>query len=669
MSKHKTAMSSCAFLLVLLCGALGLYSLPCNAASSITTTDLYSFGVVSSDGQTPKAGLVLAGDGNFYGTTYSGGSNFDGTVYRITPQGAETVIHNFADGSIANDGISPTAALVNGPSGYLYGTTSGGGSAGVGTVFRVSTSGAVTILHSFGDGSVLNDGGVPLSRLWFYRDGNFYGTTQIGGAAQQGTVFRITPSGVVTILHSFGDGSITYDGSAPTADLVAATDLNFYGTTPFGGSANNGIAFRITPSGSFTKLHDFATDYPSVNDGVGPTSALTQGFNSLLYGVSPKGGTFNAGTVFSMTLSGTVNVLYNFDGAEFSTLGSAPKAALIKGADSNLYGTTSAGGANRQGIVFRISPSGELTTLHTFDTATDASDGATPLGALSQATNGTLYGTASQGGSQGLGSAFSISLVTPRFDFNGDGNSDLLWENSVTGDVETWDMDDTTTLTYGSSFAQVPNLDWRIVATPDINADGHPDLLWWNSSTGQLLVWTMDNTTALSYGKPFAQVKDTTWQPVAAGDFDGEGHWSLIWQNSKTGSILRWRMSGTVVTDYGSVFATVSPSYHVVAFTDFNGDGHSDLLFWNSQNGTVLRWLMDDTTVLSYGRVFAQVTDTNWHLVGAPDMNSDGHPDLLWENYQTGAITRWLMDDTTVVEFGAIFEQVADPSWRIVGMR
>ena len=150
-------------------------------------------------------------DGNFYGTTESGGSADEGTVFKITPQGTVTILHNFGDGSVTNDGMQPTSALIQGADGNFFGTTSGGGSATFGTAFKITPQGIVTILHSFQSAT---EGSSP-NGLVQGSDGNFYGTTTNGGSANQGTVFKITPQGTMTVLHTFGDGSVTNDGGGP----------------------------------------------------------------------------------------------------------------------------------------------------------------------------------------------------------------------------------------------------------------------------------------------------------------------------------------------------------------------------------------------------------------------------------------------------------------------
>jgi uncharacterized repeat protein (TIGR03803 family) len=209
-----------------------------------TLTILHSFGdgSVVNDGQSPYAALIQGLDGNFYGATPTGGSHNFGSVFRITPSGTVTILHSFLDGSVPHDGQSPYAGLILGPDGNFYGTTTFGGSRGFGSVFRITPSGAVTILHSFGD--VANDGAYPTGDLVLGPDGYFYGTTSFGGSTGNvdpygngyGAVFKMSPSGTVTILHSFGDGSVAGDGAGPQAGLVLGSDGNFYGTTIAGGS-------------------------------------------------------------------------------------------------------------------------------------------------------------------------------------------------------------------------------------------------------------------------------------------------------------------------------------------------------------------------------------------------------------------------------------------------
>jgi uncharacterized repeat protein (TIGR03803 family) len=196
--------------------------------------------VANGDGQTPYAGLIQGSDGNFYGTTYNGGSSGFGTVFRVTPSGTESIVYSFAGGS--GDGEHPYAGVIQGNDGNLYGTTYQGGTGGYGTVFKLTLSGTETVLHSFAGGS--SDGANPAAGLTQGTDGNFYGATYVGGASNLGTVFKITPSGTETLLHTFAGGGS--DGANPQANLVQGTDGNLYGTTVAGGASADGTFFKIS---------------------------------------------------------------------------------------------------------------------------------------------------------------------------------------------------------------------------------------------------------------------------------------------------------------------------------------------------------------------------------------------------------------------------------------
>jgi uncharacterized repeat protein (TIGR03803 family) len=235
---------------------------------SDTLTTLYNFGQLPTSGRLPVGGLAQASDGNFYGTTAQGGTNSSGTLFKITPSGTLTTLHNFCSQSGCADGQGPGGPLVQGTDGNLYGTTSAGAntacSGGCGTVFKITTTGTLTTLHSFD----LTDGVDPNAGLIQATDGNFYGTTYSGGSNNSsyssgtcGTVFKITPAGTLTTLHTFD----YTDGAHPIAGLIQATDGNFYGTTGGGGNCNNfgggcGTVFRITATGKLTTLHSFRQD-------------------------------------------------------------------------------------------------------------------------------------------------------------------------------------------------------------------------------------------------------------------------------------------------------------------------------------------------------------------------------------------------------------------------
>jgi uncharacterized repeat protein (TIGR03803 family) len=368
---------------ILLCAATAV------ASSAQTFTTLVSFN--GTDGANPYyMSLVQGTDGNFYGTTSMGGANNYGTVFKVTSAGALTTLHSFNK----TDGAYPYAGLVQATNGNFYGTTNQGGANNSGTVFEVTSAGALTTLHSFGTPPLSLDGGGPFDRLIQATNGNFYGTTNGGGANATGTVFKITPGGTLTTLYSFCAQPNCTDGGNPYAGLVQATNGNFYGTTVNGGANGAGIVFKITPGGTLTTLHSFSTD------GV-PYAGLVQATNGDFYGTTVYGANGN-GMVFTITPGGTLTTLHNFNGTD----GSRPFARLVQATDGNFYGTTYQGGANGGGTVFKITPGGTLTTLHSFN----GTDGAGPFG-LVQATHGNFYGTTYSGGANSYyGTIFSLSV-------------------------------------------------------------------------------------------------------------------------------------------------------------------------------------------------------------------------------------------------------------------
>ncbi len=363
------------------------------ASPAQTLTTLHSFAGRPNDGADPYAGLVQGADGNFYGTTYFGGANNDGTVFRITPSGSVTILHSFA----GSDGREPTAGLIQASDGNFYGTTSSDGTGGSGgTVFKITPNGTLTTLATFN-----GQGGpeFPYAGLIQASDGNFYGTTTAGGTQHgNGTAFKITPNGTVTTLYSFA----CTEGCHPNGGLVQGSDGNFYGTTRDGGTNgfNYGTVFKITADGTLTLLHTFEG-----NDGGEPYAALIQAADGNFYGTTTGAGAHNAGTIFKITPSGSLTTLYSFcPGGYPCADGETPYGELVKATDGNFYGTTYVGGANNVGTIFQITPSGMLTTMHSFN----GGDGAGPEHGLVQATDGNFYGTTSTGGASGDGTVFRL---------------------------------------------------------------------------------------------------------------------------------------------------------------------------------------------------------------------------------------------------------------------
>ncbi|MGA7284417.1 MAG: choice-of-anchor tandem repeat GloVer-containing protein [Candidatus Cybelea sp.] len=351
-------------------------------------THLYSF-KGGADGAQPFAGLIEL-HGTLYGTTAYGGTGCSGTsgcgtVFESTPSGQETVLYRFQGGK---DGANPYAGLVD-ANGALYGTTAGGGagcsgSGGCGTVFKITTSGKETVLYSFKGAP---DGLAPIANLTVL-NGTLYGTTRAGGTGCSGssgcgTVFRITTSGKETVLYSFQGEEREKDGAIPLAGLTRLKGA-LYGTTVSGGHGNLGTVFKVTASGRVTVLYRFW------RNGYEPHAGLTN-VEGTLYGTTYHGGANLQGTVFEITTVGKERVVYNFKGGKD---GGAPDADLIE-LNGTLYGTTPLGGGRREnGTVFQISAAGTEHVIHAFERKRDGIDPQSKLIAVS----GALYGTTVGGG-------------------------------------------------------------------------------------------------------------------------------------------------------------------------------------------------------------------------------------------------------------------------------
>jgi uncharacterized repeat protein (TIGR03803 family) len=254
-------------------------------------TTLYHFCSLTgcADGELPYAPLVQATDGNFYGTTGYGGAHIWGTVFKITPSGKLTTLYSFCSESHCTDGQLPFAGVVQGVDGNLYGTTNFGGSYGYGTVFRITTGGKLTTLHSFDN----TDGAEPQAGLVQAPDGYFYGTSEAGGINGQGTVFRITANGTLTVLYSFCSQSNCTDGADPHAGLVLGSDGNFYGEASGGGESNSGTIFKITPDGVLATLYSFCSQ-SGCSDGADPWNLLVQATDGSFYSTTILGGASSA---------------------------------------------------------------------------------------------------------------------------------------------------------------------------------------------------------------------------------------------------------------------------------------------------------------------------------------------------------------------------------------
>jgi uncharacterized repeat protein (TIGR03803 family) len=271
-------------------------------------TTVYTFCAQSGcpDGAVPYGGIVRAPDGAFYGTTIMGGVygtvgglGSGGTVFKITPDGTLTTLYNFCAESNCADGNQPYTALVRASNGEFYGTTYTGGAYNQGTIFKITAGGTLTTLYSFCAQSGCPDGSLPSAALVQSANGDLFGTTYSGGADNDGTIFRITRGGTLTNLYSLCAKCPV--GANPTGNLIQATDGALYGTTSAGGDHRGGAIFKIAPDGALTALYSFCSQSKCA-DGLTPQAGLVQDTDGVLYGTTFMGGAYNYGTVFSLSV-------------------------------------------------------------------------------------------------------------------------------------------------------------------------------------------------------------------------------------------------------------------------------------------------------------------------------------------------------------------------------
>ena len=313
---------------------------------------LYSF-KGGTDGANPDSGVVLDGSGNIYGTTYLGGAANAGVVYKLTPAGQETLLYTFTGGA---DGANPYAGVTLDPAGNLYGTTYQGGSANLGVVYELSAGGQETVLHSF-TGSP--DGANPYAGVISDGAGNFFGTTYGGGSNNTGSVYKLVSSGEVTVLHSFP--SQNGGGAAPYSGVVRDSNGNLYGTT----GSTPGAVYELSAAGSFTLVHSFGGSGVDPTD---PRWGVVLDSAGDLYGTTEHGGTAGVGVVYKLDAAGGLKVLYQFPGGQQSgAYANFPNAGVVLDSEGNIYGTTPYGGV--EGMIFMLNPSGRETTLYDFEGA------------------------------------------------------------------------------------------------------------------------------------------------------------------------------------------------------------------------------------------------------------------------------------------------------------
>ena len=348
-------------------------------------TTLYTFNG-KADGATPgEGGLTPDGAGDFYGVTADGGTLGFGVIYKFDAAGGETVAYNFAD---VFDGAHPQGDLAIDASGDVYGTSSQGGMAygggtGEGVIFQYGGSAGASSFYELYTFTGGNDGGTPKSGVIRDASGTLYGTTSQGGTDGQGVVYKL-PDGGMVVLHSFTGGA---DGGVPVAGVIMDQTGNLYGTTTQGGTDGYGVVYAVSSAGQETVLHSFAGG----TDGAEPVAGVVRDAAGNLYGTTTAGGAGGFGVVYKVDPAKVETVLYTFTGG---LDGAKPLGGVIITPTGNLFGTTSGGGADGKGVVYKLDTAGVETVLYSFT----GSDGATPVASLVIDASGNLYGTTRHGG-------------------------------------------------------------------------------------------------------------------------------------------------------------------------------------------------------------------------------------------------------------------------------
>jgi uncharacterized repeat protein (TIGR03803 family) len=543
------------------------------------------------------------------------------------------------------DGWHPVCTLIQASDGNLYGTTANGTTHFGGTIYRMSLSGSFQLIHGFDD---LAGGNLAFGSLLQTPNGMLYGTTRAGGDNFAGTVFKLKMDGSgFTRIHSFSGGQ--QDGNSPSGDLSRAADGSLYGTTFYGGPANYGAIFKIDPNDNVTTIHTCTTA-----TGASPYGPPIQARDGNLYGtMSFGGGGAGRGAVYRITPDGTYSILHTFAGSE----GMKPYSGLVQGEDGDLYGSTTEQNLNQTGTVYKITTGGDVTTLHTFSAMSNNTnlDGALPSGALVVGGDGNLYGSTQLGGTGGNGTVYR--LVTPK--------RRMLLQNQTDRRIAIMTVTGTNITLSRPTFPTLP-AGWRVAAYADIDRDGQYDIVVQNTVTRAISILFM-NGGAVRASKSLSPLLPVNWEVVASGDFNGDGRPDLVAQNVSTQQVSVLTTDGVRITGSLPLDQKLPPGWRVVGAGLFSADNYTDLVMQNNTIHELAVVTLQGTKVT--GTVpLGPTLAANLTVGGVWDYDGDGKPDLALQDNTTGQL-----GFATVVNMGISSVNGVTPTplagWKLVGPR
>ncbi|HEV2471387.1 MAG TPA: choice-of-anchor tandem repeat GloVer-containing protein, partial [Chthonomonadales bacterium] len=500
-------------------------------------------------------------------------------------------------------------------------------------------------------------------------DGNLYGTTLSGGTDNQGVIFKLTTGGTYTVLYSL----LGSDGFLPKKLVQGGTGI-LYGVCYIGGDGSNGTVFSITTAGAFQLIHSFSS---SGAEGASPQDlAFMPG--GTVYGICSHGGANNAGSIFSIDPGITFTLLYSFPPVGAGPNGANP-TALVAASDGNLYGAASAGGQSNTGALFRATPAGAVTTEYSFSALSTSApysnaDGADPVTIL-QAENGNTYGMAAQGGAYGSGAAYKLVTVN-RTDVDLDNTPDLFFQSQSTGALGFWTMSSAVKIGGGQFAPSNPGSpSWKLVGTGDFDGDSRMDLLFQNSSTGNLGYWLMNGPTQTSAGAISPTNPGSgNWRVASVVDLNGDFSPDIVFQNTQTGEIGYWLMNGTTRVASG-LFSPANPGamgWKLMAAVHNYNTGNTILYWQYTPTGAAAYWVVNSSQSLIISGSLSPSSPgaAGWAISGISDVTGAGRADVIWQYQPTGGVAFWLMNGSAQISAGA-FSPASPGSadWQLVGER